>query len=113
MRHTIPLRLNREFKRTYARGRSAVGGLLAVYARPNRSPQTRLGLTVGTKLGGAVKRNRVRRRIKEAYRLGEHRLLPGCDVVIVARVRAGQASYAEIEKELFRLMARLGLVRAP
>ncbi|MDR1157841.1 MAG: ribonuclease P protein component [Oscillospiraceae bacterium] len=113
MRHTEPLRLNRDFKRTYARGRSLAGPLLALYARPNRSARTRLGLTVGAKLGKAVRRNRVRRRIKEAYRLSERRFRPGHDLVVVARVRAGDATYAELERELLRLMARLGLVVAP
>lgn len=93
----------------YARGRSIAGPLLAVYVRPNRSSGNRLGLTVGAKLGGAVVRNRVRRRLKEAYRRNEGSLSAGFDVVLVARVRAVGASYWDLERELRRLLARLGL----
>jgi ribonuclease P protein component len=110
MRHTESLRLNRDFKRVYARGRNAVSGLLALYAKPNRLAVARLGLTVGAKLGGAVQRNKVRRRLKEAYRLHEREFISGVDIVIVARVKAGQATYAELERDLSRLMRRLDLV---
>ncbi len=94
----------------YARGRSLVGSCLAVYVRPNRTARNRLGITVGTKLGGAVQRNRVRRRIKEIYRLHERELAPGYDLVLVARVRAGGVSYWEIDREFMRLMSNLGLL---
>jgi len=109
MKVTLSLRQNREFRRVYARGRSAAGGLLAVYVRPNRSAGNRLGLTVGSKLGGAVVRNRVRRRMKEAYRLNEAGLALGFDVVLVARSRAVHATYWELERELLRLLKRLGI----
>ena len=85
--------------------------LLAVYVRPNRGDQNRLGLTVGTKLGGAVVRNRIRRRMKEAYRRNEGRFASGFDVVIVARGRAVGATYWELNRELMRLISRLGLKR--
>ena len=111
MRFTQSLRFNRDFKRTYARGRSAACGLLAVYVRPNRGRGNRLGLTVSAKLGGAVVRNCVRRRMKEAYRLHETGLASGFDVVLVARTRAVGAAYRDLEREMLRLFARLGLMR--
>ena len=60
---------NHLFRRLYAKGKSAVSPTLAVYVRKNRLGYTRLGLTVGTKVGKAVRRNKVRRRIREAYRI--------------------------------------------
>ncbi len=111
MRFTVSLCLNRDFRRAYAKGKTTAGGLLAVYVRPNRLPRNRLGLTVSVKLGGAVVRNRIRRRLKEAYRLREDSLKQGFDVVLVARSRAATASYGELDREMARLFARLELFR--
>ena len=81
----------------------------AVYCRRTGRPYSRLGITAGTKLGNAVKRNRVRRRIRELYRTNEDRLSPGYDIVVVARTRAVFARYAELERSFLQLMRRLGI----
>ncbi|MBQ9979967.1 MAG: ribonuclease P protein component [Oscillospiraceae bacterium] len=105
------LKKNFEFKRLYTRGESAVSPFLAVYAKKNRYGFNRLGITVGTKVGKAVTRNLVRRRIREAYRLNQDRLCQGCDIVIVARVRAASASYRQIEASMLKLLGKLDLLR--
>ena len=79
MEHTVSLKLNHVFRRLYGRGKSAVNPCLAVYCRKNNLGYSRLGLTVGVKLGKAVVRNRTRRRIKEAYRIHEGAFFPGYD----------------------------------
>lgn len=109
MKHTVSLKRNREFRRLYAKGKSAVSPYLAVYCRKNRLEQSRLGITVGSKLGNAVKRNRVRRRIREVYRLSEVNLLPGYDLVVVARTRAQGAPFSVLEKSFLQLSKKLGL----
>lgn len=58
MEHTVSLKLNHVFRRLYGRGKSAVNPCLAVYCRKNNLGYSRLGLTVGVKLGKAVVRNR-------------------------------------------------------
>ena len=73
----------------------------------------RLGLTVSTKLGNAVRRNRIRRRLREAYRLLEPRLSHGFDIVIVARTLAFDAPFSQLQGELARNCRRLGLVGTP
>lgn len=60
-------------------------GPLSVLTRPNALRFSRLGLSVSRKVGNAVKRNRVKRRLREAFRLQQHELPPGYDVVIVVR----------------------------
>ncbi len=112
MNHTVSLKENRLFRRLYAKGKSAVAGTVAVYARRNHLGISRLGVTVGTKVGKAVRRNKVRRRIREAYRIHEHQMLPGWDIVAVARVRAAFAPYAQVERDLLRLLDKLGVRRA-
>lgn len=109
MRHTVSLKENHLFRRLYAKGKSAASPALAVYVRPNHHRQNRLGITVGTKVGKAVRRNKVRRRIREAYRIHEDRISPGWDVVVVARIRSAYASYNELERELLRLLDKLGV----
>ena len=111
MKYTVSLKEPHLFRRLYAKGKSAAGGTLAVYVRPNHSGKNRLGLTVGTKVGKAVCRNKVRRRIREAYRIHEHQMAPGYDIVVVGRVRAAFASYAELERDLLRLLDKLGVRR--
>ena len=71
------LKRNSDFRRAYSRGRSAAGRYVAVYCRRNGSERNRLGITVGTKVGKAVVRNSIRRRLREAYRLAEGGFLRG------------------------------------
>ena len=71
----------------------------------------RVGLTVGVKLGHAVVRNRIRRRLREIYRLHEGEFLPGWDLVIVARSRAVTASYQQLERSYLALAAEAGILR--
>ena len=111
MLHTRSMKENHLFRRLYAKGKSAVSPCLAVYVRKNNLGVTRLGFTVGTKVRKAVRRNKVRRRIREAYRIHEGRMAPGWDIVVVARVKAAFAPYSELERELLRLLDRLGVYR--
>lgn len=71
-----------------------------------------MGLTVSAKLGHAVVRNRIRRRLREIYRLNEGRFRVGFDIVVVARSRAVTAEYAELEKAYLSLADKLGLLEA-
>ena len=110
MKFTTPLRKNHEFKRLYNKGKSAAAQCVVVYCRRNGMPGNRFGVTVSTKLGGAVQRNRVRRRLKEIYRLNEGKLLPGYDVLIVARMRSRFAGFREIESSVLSLFKKLKLM---
>ena len=109
MKHTVSLKENHLFRRLYSKGKSAAAPTVAVYVRPNRLAKSRLGVTVGTKVGKAVRRNRVRRRIREIYRVHENRMCSGFDMVVVARVRSAHAPYAEIARDLLRLLDKLGV----
>lgn len=83
-----------------------------MYCLRNRLGENRLGLTVGAKLGCAVVRNRVRRRLRECYRALLPQLNVGYDVVIVARGRAVQADYQRMSRELTAAFEALGLLRS-
>lgn len=111
MLNTQSLKKNHLFRRMYARGRSSVGKSIVVYCRRNGLEHNRLGLTVGTKVGKAVVRNKVRRRLREAYRLDEGSYKRGYDIVIVARSHAAETSYQELAEHLRRQSEKLGLIR--
>lgn len=110
MKTTLSLKENHMFRRLYAKGKNAATPYLALYVRKNGRGYNRLGLTVGAKLGKAVRRNRVRRRIRESYRVNEDKFLTGYDIVVVARSRAVNASYREIQRSLLRLADKLGIL---
>ena len=111
MKHTVALKQNHEFRRLYNKGKSAVSPYFAIYCRKTGRPESRLGITTGVKLGHAVKRNFVRRRIRELYRTNEEQMLPGYDVVVVARTRAIYGRYADLERSFRQQMRKLGILR--
>ncbi len=110
MKFTSTLKKNYEFHRLYTKGKSAVTPFLVVYARQSRRPGNRIGITVSAKLGKAVKRNRIRRRLREIYRLNETRFVPGTELVIVARGRAVTASYRQLESAFLHACGKLGVL---
>ncbi len=79
------LRKPQEFQAVYDRRRSSADGTIIVYVRENGLPQSRLGLSVSKKFGGAVQRNRIRRLMREAYRLTKEHFPPGYDIVLIPR----------------------------
>ena len=107
----VTVKQNSDFRRIYRRGRSAVSGGVVVYCLKNRQGMSRLGVTVSTKLGHAVVRNRVRRRLRELYRLHRAEMLSGYDVIVVARVRAVEMPYAKLERQYLRCLGELGLMK--
>lgn len=113
MKFTTSLKENHLFRRAYAKGKSAVAPSLVVYARRNGTRGNRLGLTASTKVGNAVTRNRIRRRLREIYRLHEGEFHAGFDVVVVARARAAESSYWALEEQFLRLTGKVGLRKRP
>ena len=109
MRASVSIKNNYEFRRLYAKGRSAVSPTLVVYMRRTKRKTNRVGFTVTTKLGKAVVRNKIRRRLREIYRLNEHRLSAGLDMVVVARGRSVNAAYHTLEKDFLSCCGKLGL----
>lgn len=112
MKHTVPLKQNHEFRRLYSKGKSAVSPYFVIYCRRTGRPVNRLGITASVKLGGAVKRNRARRRIRELYRTREAGLTAGYDIVVVARARVIYGRYPELARSFDQQMKKLGLTRS-
>ncbi len=111
MRFSVSLKQNHLFRRLYAKGKSRAGRELVLYCRRNGSERNRIGYTVSAKIGNAVVRNRIRRRLREAYRLNEARFVPGWDIVVVARSRAVDAPFQTLESTLLQLADSLHLLQ--
>ena len=109
MKFSSALKLNHIFRRLYGTPAQS-NRFLALYARKNRLGQNRVGITVSKKLGGAVVRNRVRRRLREIYRLHEDCFLPGFDIVVVARSRTVEAGFDELTKAYLALARKAGIL---
>ena len=105
------LKQNSDFRAVYARGKSAVSQRTVVYCRKNRRDQNRVGFTVSRKLGNAVTRNRVRRRLREIMRLHASSLRQGYDLILVARTRAVDADYGKLEADVLRCLDQLHLLK--
>lgn len=93
-----------EFSRVYREGRRYPGEALVLYFRPTEESR-RVGVTAGRRLGGAVARNRAKRRLREAFRRLERRLCAHGEIVLVARSQAGTAPFARLLSEMEGLCA--------
>jgi len=110
MKFSCALKLNHIFRRLYATSGQA-NGYLVLYARPNRLGINRVGITTGKKLGHAVVRNRVRRRLREVYRLNEDKFTPGWDIVVVARSRCISADFRKLTDAYLSLAEKAGVLK--
>jgi len=110
MKRSATLKKNHEFRRIYRKGASAVGSGMVLYCQKNRLGRNRLGITASVKLGGAVVRNRARRRLREVYRLHADKLSKGWDIVLVARGRTAGCPWKELTDTFLRLCGKVGLL---
>ena len=103
MKFTESLEKNRQFQFVYDYGRSYANKYLVMFVMDNNTETSRLGISVSKKVGNSVIRHRVKRLIKESYRLQEEMFNSGLDIVIIARVKAKEISYKEIESAVLHL----------
>lgn len=111
MKKAVTIKENRTFRRIYSKGKSVVTPFLVLYCRPNSLDRNRLGVTVSTKLGGAVVRNRARRRLREVFRLAQPEMKQGYDVILVARGRTVNGPYKKLTAAFYKGCGQLGLLK--
>jgi ribonuclease P protein component len=106
------LRTNQEFQRVYRRGTSWAHPLVALHVLPQHAGH-RIGISVSKKVGKAVCRNRVRRRLREIVRARLPEWLGGFDAVLVVRAAAAEAEFGQLEQAVDELSRRARLRREP
>jgi ribonuclease P protein component len=114
MEKTVPLKKNYEFVHIYKKGKFYAGKYITLYILKsayvkNVSGINRLGITANKKVGNSVKRNRVKRLIRESYRFYEDFVAAGLDIVFVARSNEILPEYSDISKEMKFLLKKLGV----
>lgn len=105
------IRKNSEFRVVYRRGKSFSNKFLVLYVKRNGNNINRLGISVSKKVGKSVIRSRVKRLIRESYRLNSHKFANGHDFVIIARNSTKGQNYVTIESALIDLFNKAGLIK--
>ena len=110
MRDINSLRLNKQFKRAYTKGKYRATPCLVLYAVKSVG-EGGFGITASKKIGGAVERNRAKRRIRALYRNYRHLIKDGFDIVAVARSKTVYAPFSELEKSFLEISGALGILK--
>ena len=107
------LRRSADYLRCYRRGRKLHGPLATLHYHPNEQQVARLGITASRKVGKAVIRQRVKRRLREIYRCWEGRGdLPRVDIVVHLKPAAGGAGFGALKSEFEGLLSRISVARS-
>lgn len=100
------LRKNRQFQTVYKTGKSYANKYLVLYAMPKQDGPRRIGFAVGKRLGGAVVRNRVKRLLRESFRLNQHCLKQGIDLIVIGRQPIVGKDYDIVNKAMLDLFGK-------
>ena len=106
MERKYRLRLNADFQRVRQKGKSWANHLMVLCVLPNDLEHSRFGFAASKRIGKAVVRNRVRRRMREAVRLRRDLIAEGWDMVFIARSAIRYAAYDEIARAVQDLLKR-------
>lgn len=112
MHKELRLRKKEDFNKVYRYGKSMANRQFVVYYIPQQAADSfRLGVSVSKKIGNAVVRNKLRRRMKEIVRLHADRIKQQTDLVLIARNGVGEMSYQELEKSIIHVLSKSGILR--
>ncbi|MDY6795610.1 MAG: ribonuclease P protein component [Actinomycetota bacterium] len=98
------LKNSSDFRKVIDRGSREILGTITVFRLLNEKGITRIGISVSKKTGNSVTRNKIKRRIREAIRKSASFLPAGEDIVIIARRKAANKGYKEVEKDVLEIL---------
>jgi len=111
MKNTESLKKNIEFKKVFTRGKWIKGKYVVIYFLRNSVAINNLGIAVSKKIGCSVERNRIKRLIRECYRLNERRIVTGNNIVILWKSNQKDIGFKELEKDIVEIFNKSGLRR--
>lgn len=107
LKKSAKLKKNKNFQAVYKGGKSIANRLLVLYMLPNQSDFRKVGFAAGKRLGNAVVRNRVKRMMREAFRLNQDKLPVGYDFILVGRQPAVSVKTQELTAALLNICGRI------
>ena len=112
LRFAEKLHSQKDFQQILKSGRKLVHPALFIYTLPRAAgkPMCRMGLITGRKVGIAADRNRVKRRLREIFRLNKNSIKPVSDIIFVPRSPAVALNYKQLESVVFSLLGKAGVL---
>jgi len=110
LRRDYSLRRNKEFRYVYRKGRSVSDSYMVLVYVPTKTPHLKVGFSVSKKLGNSVQRNKIKRRMKEAFFSVFDDVSLNCLLVFTPREKAKELNYRQIEMSLNKLLKKAGLI---
>ncbi len=106
------LKKDADFRKVYKKGKSFANRLLVVYILKNNLDISRMGISVSKKVGKSIVRNKVRRLIRENFRLTsmDDKIKTGYDIVFIARVAAKDSDFQSIQKSMLHLLKKSNML---
>lgn len=110
MKFTYSLKSNSDFNNVYKKGRFKAEQYFVMHVLNNDLEYNRLGISVSKKVGNSVVRHRLKRLVKECYRLNEDNFIKGVDIVVVARKGSDKVNFSTVDKSMGFLGKRMGIL---
>ncbi|MDS1029832.1 ribonuclease P protein component [Bacillota bacterium LX-D] len=111
LKRDFRLKKNKDYKITYNKGKYLTGQYVIMYYLKNGLSVNKFGFSISKKVGKAVVRNKIKRRLRECCRLNNSRLAQGYNIIFVARSKIKGIKYVLVEEEIINLLSKANLLK--
>lgn len=111
MKRCYSLKRNKNFRYVYRRGKSVSSRMLVMIYNKSKTGMVKVGFSVSKKIGNSVQRNRIKRRLREAFRPLIPEITPGYDIIFIAREAVTEAEFASIGRSMYGMLRKASLLK--